>query len=156
MLPEFSTEAGRVSREKEPRESVDRNFEVLKSLGAEEILGVIEHKQAVKVEERTEPPCCSSRDQYSEVEFGGEGGEGGEAEPPDPAEVSAGGQARGVQGEGEATGLVDGGALVTIPPLPEAAEAGDEREMIKVLGNNRTSFSHSFQLWLIRSKFREL
>ena len=69
-----------------------------------------------------------------EVEAGGEGGEGG----------------------GEATGLVDGGALVTIPPLPEAAEAGDEREMIKVLGNNRISFSHSFQLWLIRSKFRKL
>ena len=41
-----------------------------------------------------------------EVEAGGEGGEGG----------------------GEATGLVDGGALVTIPPLPEAAEAGDEGE----------------------------
>ena len=40
VLPEFSTEAGRVSREKGPRESVDRNFEVLKSLGAEEILGV--------------------------------------------------------------------------------------------------------------------
>ena len=58
VLPEFSTEAGRVSREKEPRESVDRNFEVLKSLGAEEILGVIEHKQAVKVEERTEPPAA--------------------------------------------------------------------------------------------------
>ena len=60
VLPEFSTEAGRVSREKEPRESVDRNFEVLKSLGAEEILGVIEHKQAVKVEERTEPPAAIS------------------------------------------------------------------------------------------------
>ena len=58
VLPEFSTEAGRVSREKEPRESVDRNFEVLKSLGAEEILGVIEHRQAVKVEERTEPPAA--------------------------------------------------------------------------------------------------
>ena len=58
VLPEFSTEAGRVSREKELRESVDRNFEVLKSLGAEEILGVIEHKQAVKVEERTEPPAA--------------------------------------------------------------------------------------------------
>ena len=53
VLPEFSTEAGRVSRE-----SVDRNFEVLKSLGAEEILGVIEHRQAVKVEERTEPPAA--------------------------------------------------------------------------------------------------
>ena len=35
VLPEFSTEAGRVSREKEPRESVDRNFEVLKSLGCD-------------------------------------------------------------------------------------------------------------------------
>ena len=31
-----------------------------------------------------------------------------------------------------------------------------EREMIKDLGNNRTFFSHSFQLWLIRSKFRKL
>ena len=53
---------------------------------------------------------------------------GGEGDP-------AGGHARGVQGEGEATGLVDGGALVTIPPLPEAAEAGDEgeREMIQGL-----------------------
>ena len=35
-----------------------------------------------------------------EVEAGGEGGEGG----------------------GEATGLVDGGALVAIPPLPEGEE----------------------------------
>jgi len=33
VLPEFSTEAGRVSREKEPRESVDRNFEVTSSQG---------------------------------------------------------------------------------------------------------------------------
>jgi len=41
-----------------------------------------------------------------EVEAGGEGGEGG----------------------GETSGLVDGGALVAIPPLPEAAEAGDEGE----------------------------
>ena len=63
----------------------------------------------------------------SEGEAGGEGGEGGEAEPP------AGGQARGVQGEGEATGLVDGGALVTIPPLPEVMRGRKvgEREMIK-------------------------
>ena len=45
VLPEFSTEAGRVSREKELRESVDRNFEVLKSLGAEEILGLNEYKE---------------------------------------------------------------------------------------------------------------
>ena len=41
-----------------------------------------------------------------EVEAGGEGGEGG----------------------GETSGLVDGGALVAVPPLPEAAEAGDEGE----------------------------
>ena len=65
-----------------------------------------------------------------EAEAGAEGDEGGEAEPPDPSAVQGGDQrvvggsvvAGGVQEEGETSGLVDGGALVAIPPLPEGEE----------------------------------
>ena len=58
-------------------------------------------------------------------EAGAGGAEGGETEPPDKT----------VLGGGKTSGLVDGGALVAVPPLPEAAEAGDEgeREMIQGL-----------------------
>ena len=138
MLPEFSTEAGRVSREKEPRESVDRNFEVLKSLGAEEILGVIEHKQAVKVEERTEPPAA-------------------------PAETST------VRWSlGEKVAREERLNRLTQLRFLQVDKHEGYREEGRLLGlwmeelwlpshlHNRTSFSHSFQLWLIRSKFREL
>ena len=172
MLPEFSTEAGRVSREKEPRESVDRNFEVLKSLGAEEILGVIEHRQAVKVEERTEPPAAPAETstvrwslgekvareerlnrltqlrflQVDKHEGYREEGRlvGLWMEEPEAAEAGGEGE-EGLVGEGD---RLEGGG--------EELKWMGERAMIKDLGNNRTSFSHSFQLWLIRSKFRKL